>query len=112
AMVFACILTWDAITAFRFPTGIGLGLGTLIFVANAIFIWAYTLGCHACRHLCGGGLKKLSDSPVRHYLWKNFFTKLNEHHQLFAWCSLFSIIACDLYTWLVASGTITDPKIF
>src|SRR5579864_9529212 len=84
ALAFAGILTWDAIAAFRFPTGIGLGIGTLIFVLNAIFIWAYTLGCHACRHLCGGGLKKLSKAPVRHYLWKNFFTKLNEHHQLFA----------------------------
>ena len=39
-------------------------------------------------------------------------THLNEHHQLFAWCSLFSIIVSDLYIYLVASGTITDPRIF
>ncbi len=112
AVVFAGILTWDAITAFRFPDGIGLGLGTLLFVVNAVFIWAYTLGCHACRHLCGGGVKRFSEAPVRHWFWKNISTPLNEHHQLFAWCSLFSIIATDLYVWLVASGTIHDPRIF
>lgn len=112
AVIFGGILTWDAITAFRFPNGIGVGVGTLLFVVNAIFIWAYTLGCHACRHLCGGRLKKFSDAPIRHFLWKNFFTKLNEHHQLYAWISLFTIVFTDFYVWLVASGTISDPRIF
>jgi hypothetical protein len=110
ALAFAGILTWDAINAFRFAGRIGIGVGTVIFVANAVFIWAYTLGCHACRHLCGGGLRQFSTAKVRHFLWKNVVTELNAHHQLFAWCSLFSIVACDLYTWLVATGTITDPK--
>jgi hypothetical protein len=112
AVGFAAILTWDAIAAFRFPGGLGFGVGTLIFVLNAIFIWAYTLGCHSCRHLCGGGMRSFSKAPARHWFWKNIASELNEHHQLFAWCSLFSIIAADFYTWLVASGTITDPKIF
>jgi hypothetical protein len=112
AVIFAGILTWDAITAFRFPNGLGLGIGTILFVVNAVFIWSYTLGCHACRHICGGNAKQFSRSPIRHWFWKNISTPLNEHHQLFAWCSLFSIIACDLYVWLVASGTIHDPRIF
>jgi hypothetical protein len=112
AVIFAGILTWDAIAAFRFPNGIGLGVGTIILVINAVFIWAYTLGCHACRHLCGGGLKQFSKHKSRYWLWKNVLTHLNEHHQLFAWCSLFSIIVSDLYIYLVASGTITDPRIF
>lgn len=112
AVIFAGILTWDAITAFRFPDGLGLGVGTLILLANAILIWAYTLGCHACRHLCGGGLKRFSKHRLRYWLWKNVLSELNAHHQLFAWCSLFSIIVSDLYIWLVASGTIHDPRIF
>jgi hypothetical protein len=111
AVIFAGILTWDAIAAFRFPSGIGVGIGTLIFVANAILIWAYTLGCHSCRHLCGGGLKSFSGHKARYWFWKNIATELNEHHQLFAWLSLFSIVLADLYTYLVASGTITDWKI-
>ena len=56
--IFAGLLTYDAIEAFRFPGGVGMGLGTLIFVVNAVFIWAYQLGCHACRHLTGGNLRK------------------------------------------------------
>jgi hypothetical protein len=111
AVIFAGILTWDAIASFRFPTGVGVGIGSLIFTANAVLIWAYTLGCHSCRHLCGGGLKSFSKAPVRHWFWKNIASELNAHHQLFAWASLFSIILADLYTWLVASGTITDWKI-
>ncbi len=112
ALIFAGILTWDAIAAFRFPNGIGLGVGTILFVLNAIFIWAYTLGCHAGRHLCGGNLKRLSQAPIRRWWWKNVSSQLNAHHQLYAWLSLFSIIVTDLYTWLVASGTIHDPRIF
>ena len=112
AVIFAGILTWDAIAAFRFSNGIGLGLGTLIFIVNAVLIWAYTLGCHACRHLCGGGLKRFSKAPVRHWLWKNISNPLNEHHQLFAWSSLIWIMFTDFYVWLVASGTIHDPRIF
>ncbi|MCL5048207.1 MAG: hypothetical protein M1374_05425 [Firmicutes bacterium] len=112
AVIFAGILTFDAIAAFRFPNGIGMGLGTLIFVVNACLIWAYTLGCHSCRHLCGGGLRKFSASPSRHFVWKNFVSKLNEHHQLFAWLSLFWIAFADFYTWLVSTGAIHDPRFF
>ncbi|MGO8826646.1 MAG: hypothetical protein ACLQU9_15615, partial [Acidimicrobiales bacterium] len=59
-LFFAALLTYDAIEAFRFPGGIGMGLGTVILVINAVFIWAYQLGCHACRHLTGGNLRKFS----------------------------------------------------
>ena len=37
--------------------------------------------------------------------------RLNPHHQLFAWLSLFWIAFTDLYIWLVATGTIHDPRI-
>ncbi len=68
-LIFAGLLTYDAIEAFRFPGGIGMGLGTVILVVNAVFIWAYQLGCHACRHLTGGNLRKFSASPVRLWIW-------------------------------------------
>ncbi len=109
AVAFAVILTWDAIAAFRFATGLGLGLGTVIFVLNAIFIWAYTLGCHSCRHLCGGGLKSFAKAKGRYWLWKNVVSELNAHHQLWAWVSLVWIAFTDFYVWLVASGSIVDP---
>ena len=99
-------------TPARFPGGIGVGVGTLIFVVNAVFIWAYQLGCHACRHLCGGGLKQMAKSPVRLWIWTNLTTPLNKHHQLFAWLSLVSIVMTDLYVYLVSSGAFNDPRIF
>jgi hypothetical protein len=111
-LVFACLLTYDAIEAFRFPGGVGMGIGTVILVVNAVFIWAYQLGCHACRHLTGGNLRKFSKAPVRLWIWTNLTTPLNKHHQLFAWLSLGSIVASDLYIYLVASGTFADPRIF
>jgi hypothetical protein len=108
----AGVLTWDAIAAFRFPNGIGMGLGTLVLLLNAVFIWAYTLGCHSCRHLCGGNLKRFSKAPVRYWLWKNVFSQLNAHHQLWAWVSMIWVAVADFYVWLVASGTIHDPRFF
>ena len=112
AVVFGGILTWDAIEAFRFPGGVGMGLGTLIFVVNAVLIWCYTLGCHACRHVCGGGAKMFSKAPVRYRFWRDVVTPLNHHHQLFAWMSLVWIAWTDLYVYLVAIGTIHDPRFF
>ena len=36
------------------------------------------LGCHSCRHLCGGGLvKRFSKAKGRHWFWKNIATPLN-----------------------------------
>ena len=112
AFCFAGILTWDAIAAFRFSDGVGVAVGTLIITVNAVLIWAYTLGCHACRHLCGGNLRALSKAPLRRWFWQNISGGLNPHHQLFAWLSLFWIGFTDFYIWLVATGTIHDPRIF
>ncbi|MDA8265849.1 MAG: hypothetical protein M0T79_10990 [Actinomycetota bacterium] len=112
AVLFACILTWDAVEAFRFPGGIGMGLGTLFFVINAALIWIYTLGCHACRHICGGSAKRFSRSRVRYRFWRDVFTPLNHHHQLFAWMSLIFIAWTDLYVYLVSTGAVHDPRFF
>ncbi|HXZ82754.1 MAG TPA: hypothetical protein VED84_03265 [Acidimicrobiales bacterium] len=111
AVAFAGVLTWDAISAFRFRDGVGVAVGSLVLTVNAVLIWAYTLGCHACRHLCGGNLRALSKAPVRRWFWQNVSGRLNPHHQLFAWLSLFWIAFSDLYIWLVASGAIHDPRI-
>ncbi len=107
ALIFAVILSWDAITAFRFPHGVGMSIGSLILLANAVFIWLYTISCHSCRHLCGGNLNVFSKAPVRRWLWKRI-SPLNEHHMLFAWMSLVWIAWTDFYIWLVAAGFIPD----
>ncbi|MGH9075448.1 MAG: hypothetical protein ACRDZQ_15210, partial [Acidimicrobiales bacterium] len=110
-VIFAVILSWDAITAFRFPDGGGMSLGSLILLANAVLIWLYTLSCHSCRHLCGGRLNQFSRAPVRHWVWRRL-SVLNKHHMLYAWLSLFWVAWADFYVWLAASGTIHDPRFF
>ena len=48
---------------------------------------------------------------VRHGLWK-LVTVLNERHQPLAWASLFSVALTDVYIRLVATGAITDTRLF
>jgi len=110
-LVFNCILTYDAVIAYRQPglgAGWGVSVGALVLTFNAVFLWLYSLSCHACRHFCGGQVRSFAKHPVRHKLWKAV-TPLNAVHMRFAWISLFVVALSDLYVRLVASGTITDP---
>src|SRR5712691_2975707 len=113
ALGFNVILTYDAVIAFRFPgRGWGhMGLGTLVLVVNAALLWLYSLSCHSCRHLCGGGVDVFSKAPVRYRLWRAL-SRLNARHPQFAWASLVWVGLTDLYIRLVASGTIRDPRFF
>ena len=108
---FPILLLWDALRAFDFPDGFGMGLGTLFLLANAVLLATYVLSCHSCRHACGGRIDCLSEKPARYGMWK-FVTKLNERHMLIAWISLVGVAATDLYVRLVANGTIHDPRFF
>lgn len=111
AVAVGLILTYDAVLAFHGDGGgVGVGLGTLILVANVVLIWAYTLGCHSCRSITGGRLNHFSRHPVRYWIWTQV-SKLNARHGQFAFISMYSIVIADLYVWLVASGTISDLRI-
>ena len=105
------VLTYDAILAFSVDRGIGVTVGTIVLVVNAVLLWLYTLSCHACRHLCGGHVRSFSEHPVRQRLWK-WVTPLNAKHMQIAWVSLIFVALTDVYVRLVASGAITDMKLF
>ncbi len=108
-LIFNGILTYDAVEAFRQPgLGWGISVGAVILSANAVFLWLYSLSCHACRHFCGGQVRSFAKHPVRHKLWK-IVTPLNAIHMRIAWISLFGVSLADVYVRLVASGTIHDP---
>ena len=113
SLVFNVILTYDAVLAFRDSTGAWghMGLGTLILVANATLLWFYSLSCHSCRHVVGGRLNNFSKHPLRYRFW-TVVSRLNARHSRFAWVSLIGVALTDLYVFLVASGTITDPRFF
>ena len=108
---FPIILLYDGIRAFDFPDGFGMGVGTLILLANALLLAAYTLSCHTCRHLCGGQVDAFSGSPRRYRAWR-LVTSLNERHMLIAWVSLFAVALTDLYVRLVATDVIRDLRVF
>jgi hypothetical protein len=109
ALVISAINTYDAVLAFRSPTGFGFGLGNLILVGNVALLWSYTLGCHSCRHITGGRLTHVSRHPVRYWLWQRV-SWLNARHMQFAWITLGTLVITDGYIALVSAGVIADPR--
>jgi hypothetical protein len=76
-----------------------------------VLLASYTWGCHVLRHVVGGWKDEVSKSPVcdRAYAC---VSGLNVRHQLFAWCSLFSVMSADLYVRLCSMGVIADMRLF
>jgi hypothetical protein len=117
ALAFLVILSHDAWKAMWFEdpaTGaatFGIGLGTLVLTINPILLGGYTLGCHSLRHLIGGGIDRLSESPLRHSCYGGV-SCLNRRHMLWAWMSLFWVAFSDLYVRMCAMGVWSDWRIF
>jgi hypothetical protein len=109
AATFPFILAWDALLAFRFPQGFGIGVGTLVMWVNVILLTGYTYGCHSCRHVCGGHVDVFSKAPARFGLWR-LVSRLNEQHPAWAWLSLCSVALTDVYIRLVSLGIIHDYR--
>ena len=105
-------LWYDAIVAFDFAGRFGVGLGSVILLANVVLLSGYTFGCHALRHLAGGGLDCFSCSAsarARHQLWKGV-SILNVRHDRWAWASLVSVATADIYIRLLLAGVLHDPR--
>lgn len=111
SLVVLAFLWWDALLAFRFPTGFGIGLGSLVLLLNVVLLSLYTLSCHSCRYLVGGYLDVFHRAPIRYYLWRTA-NRLNERHAQIAWVSLFGVALADLYVRLVSTGAIQDFRLF
>ncbi len=106
-------LWYDVVLSFNFGGHFGIGLGTLILTLNVVLLSGYTFGCHALRHLAGGSLDCFSctrASRARFKLWRGV-TILNVRHDRWAWASLFSVAAADIYIRLLIHGVIpSDPR--
>ena len=89
-----------------------LGLGTGIMLVNVILLTGYTFGCHSLRHLIGGGLDCYSCSAYRRARKRswNVLTWFNMRHSVWAWCSMISVVAVDVYIRLLMSG-VPDPHV-
>ena len=99
------ILWYDAIAAFWFDGALHAGLGNALLLVNVVCLTAYTFGCHAFRHLAGGGLDCLSCHRARYRLWRGV-TVLNVRHGAWAWISMFTVWGVDLYIRLLILGAI------
>ena len=110
AVLFIGLLAWDAVKAFWFADGFGIGVGSLVLTANAVLLAGYTLGCHSLRHLVGGRIDCVSKSPTCHTLYKGC-SALNKRHMLWAWMSLCSVMFADLYVRLCSMGIWKDLRI-
>jgi hypothetical protein len=110
ALLYIPILALGAFRSFFHDGEFGVGVGSLVLTVNAVLLTAFTLGCHAWRHLIGGKLDCFScDAPARmRYKAWSWSSWLNGRHQLFAWVSFFVVASADLYVRLVSMGVITD----
>jgi hypothetical protein len=114
ATIVLAFLWYDVFLAFNWNGSFGCGVGTLVMLANVLFLSAYTFGCHAWRHLVGGKLDCFSctsGTQTQFKLWE-VVTKLNEHHMFWAWVSLFSVGFTDFYIRMVSTGAIQDIRLF
>jgi len=117
ALIFLIILWYDAVRGFWFDSAsgkhFGVGVGSLVLLANIVLLSCYTLSCHSLRHIVGGKVDCFSCVTFggpRHSAWRST-SFLNEHHMLFAWLSLSSVGLADFYIRLVATGAITDLRL-
>ena len=111
AVLISLVNTYDLIRAFRGGDGgFGIGLGTLIMLANVLLLWAYTASCHSCRHITGGRLRHFSKHPVRYWIWTQV-SWLNARHMQLAWITLGTLMLTDAYIALVAGGAFGDLRL-
>lgn len=117
AVVFLFLLAYDVWKAMWFENPVtgqvefGVGVGTVILLVNVILLSCYTLGCHSMRHLVGGRKTEISKSAVSQACY-DCSSGLNMKHQMFAWCSLFTVAFCDVYIRLCSMGIWSDLRLF
>lgn len=114
AAIVVLFLWFDALSSLYFQGSFTLSFVSLVMIVNVVLLSNYTFGCHAYRHLVGGKLDCFSctgEAKRRHKIWE-FVSKLNEHHMLWAWLSLFSVAATDFYIRQVANGTFPELRLF
>lgn len=112
ATVVLAFLWWDVFVAFYSRGHFQVTAINLFMLLNVILLSGYSGGCHACRHLVGGRLDCFSSCTATQTQFKiwHVVTKLNEHHMLWAWLSLFSVGWTDFIIRQLACGAINDIR--
>lgn len=107
------ILWYDAFKSIFFGGGFHMSVLSVVMFVNCLLLSGYTFGCHACRHLVGGGEDCFScpKNQMKYKRWQ-LVTKLNEKHQQWAWTSLLSVAATDFYIRSTCLNPTLDFQIF
>ena len=107
ALAYLPILSFDVYMSMQFDGGNwGISVGTLVLLLNVILLSGYTFGCHAFRHIVGGGANVWtgkSGPTLRYRMWK-MSTWFNERHKEWALYSLLVVMFADFYVYAC-----TDP---
>ena len=102
AIAYLPILSFDVYLSMRFEGGNwGVSVGTLVLLLNVVMLAGYTFGCHAFRHLVGGGANHWtgeSGPTLRYRMWK-MSTWFNERHKEWALYSLLVVMFADFYVY-------------
>lgn len=113
ASIIVVIFLWyEAFATVFTAQGFQIGVGALLWFVNIVLVSAYTFSCHSLRHLVGGRVDCYScvrggAARAKAYNW---LSVLNKQHAVWAWLSLFSLLATDIYLRLLQTGVITDFK--
>ncbi len=90
-------------------------LGALLLILNTAFVTIYTFSCHFFRHVTGGNVDCYSCPVNKKSFRRSFFggvSKLNSHHEIFAWLSLIFFFLVDLYIRGMAAHLFVNPVFF
>ncbi|HEX4214630.1 MAG TPA: hypothetical protein VIA06_15035 [Candidatus Dormibacteraeota bacterium] len=102
-VVILLIDIYDAFRSLAYQGHVHFGFGSALMLVNVVCLAGWTFGCHAIRHLVGGGKDCLSCIKTRYQLWKGV-SVLNVNHSTWAWVSMFTVWSTDLYIRLLAHG--------
>ena len=87
----------------------GLGVGSLVLLAEPILLALYVGGCHSLRHLVAGR-KDVIGTGINRKRY-DCVSCLNRKHMLWGWASLLWIMFADVYVRLCSMGVIPDLKL-
>jgi len=110
SIIVVAFLWFEAFRTLFGPQGFQISVGSLLWFLNIVLLSAYTFSCHSFRHLVGGNKDCYScirGGNARRKTY-NFVSRLNARHPQWAWYSLFSLLATDIYLRLLQAGAITD----
>jgi len=105
---------YDVFHSLTYSGGFVLRLGSLILLANTLIVTAWTLSCHAFRHVVGGNIDCYScvyGGKTRKSVF-DIQSWWNSHHEAIAWISLITFFMTDLFLRALQAGLPVDFRFF